>query len=247
MRKEYRLPVVAAIAVAAALGGLLVGSAVFPGFLNQDAAGKQVQGLLISGTETVKVIAPDGRVVSTWQGPDPLTADSINAIVNCVTGASTTPEGFGSCSGWVNSLMIVFDCSDSDTVGCQALYPTSTRLANYEASTPATSTRTPIGCDATSTSPLCTGWIFEGTFGPATFTSTNCGGYPGGISLTSCGVDGVWSLASSGTFFDCLTDDSQLTAYPIPVTPFCGPTLSWPIVIVSDGDSLLVTIQFTVS
>lgn len=195
------------------------------------------QALTISGTETIKVLAPDGRVVSTWQGADPLTANAANGLASCITGISTgnSPAGvFGSCESWITGIAIQTDmpagiCNDG---------PKEQSLCSYITAA-ATNTLTPIGCTTGSAIAYgtCTGWITEATFGPSTFTSLNCG--------SKCAVENVFAGQSSGGGvwpFDqiCAANYNYAGFQPLPC-------LSGTIATVSPQDSLLVTIQFSVS
>ena len=110
-------------------------------------------------------------------------------------------------------------------------------VTGCQAEISATNTLTPLGCGPNASTgstipPLCTGWITEATFGPTTFTPTNCI-YT--ISQTPCGVLEV----DAGTL-------SQLTTYGH-TEGFDYLNLNATPILVASGDSLLVTIQFTVS
>jgi hypothetical protein len=266
-KKALWTAIAVSVAVVASLGGLLVGSSLFPGLLNHNATDKQTQGILFSGTETIKVIAPDGRIVSTWEGPDPLTNLAINAIASCATagdapGSTTSPVNFGSCSAWTNEMFIQWDSPAG--VCSNGLDAQINSICSYS-SAPTSDTLTPIGCNPSAYNPAgtyCTGWISEATFGPATFTPANCGTI--GTSPLSCSLENVdtgtgalWQDQTSGicprgtctnyvvgSLFDtlCTTTYGQ---WAVDWYPVC--TLTSPPATMSPGDSLLVTIQFTVS
>jgi hypothetical protein len=247
LRLSSRVKVSLAIVGSVALG-LLIGTTILSNAVNGSASGNENQGLLLSGTATFKVLGPDGSLVSQWTGPDPLTNAAINAIAACLPGSdggSTDPIGpgspsgaSGSCSSFVSAAAVVFGpmgtgCTENG--GAQT--ENSFSVTGCVVTAPATNTLTPVGCDPNASTgstipPLCTGWITEATFGPATFTSTNCN-Y--GVSQTPCavlevatGVNGVITNPSYGPTngFDQI--------FPTPIS-------------LSSGDSLLVTIQFTVS
>jgi hypothetical protein len=247
---KVSLVVVGSVAI-----GVLLGSTVLANLFNQNASGIRTenQGLLLSGMETIKVLAPNGNVVSQWSGPDPLTNAGMNALAACIPGSdggSTSPIGpgsitgaSGSCSSFINGVAIVFGPADTtqqggtcaDNAGGENEYAFSE--TGCQAEIGATNTLTPLGCDPNSSTgsvipPLCTGWITEATFGPTTFTPTNCI-YT--ISQTPCGVLEV----DAGTL-------TQLTTYGH-TEGFDYLNLNATPILVASGDSLLVTIQFTVS
>lgn len=214
--------------------GVLIGSTVFASLLSQNAAGTERQSLMISGTETIKVLGPGGDVISTWQGPDPITANTINALAGCITGinAGGSPAGvFGSCESWIGGIALWTD----SPAGTCTVPNTATKVCTYVNPIPATNTLTPVGCTTGSTSSYgtCTGWITEATFGPTTFTSSNCG--------TSCVVQEVIGVAPNNYPFDTLCASTFA-----PGEPSAG-CMSGSIATVAPQDSLLVTIQFTAS
>ncbi len=249
-RTKISLAIVGSVAI-----GVLLGSSVLANVFNQNATskGSEDQGLMISGIETIKVLAPDGSLASQWSGPDPLTALGTNALAACITGSdggSTDPIGpgsvtgaSGSCSSFINAVAIVFGPADATQQGGTCADNAGAELENgftvtgCQAEISATNTLTPLGCGPNSSTgstipPLCTGWITDATFGPTTFTPTNCI-YT--ISQTPCGVLEV----DAGTL-------SQLTTYGH-TEGFDYLNLNAAPIVVANGDSLLVTIQFTVS
>lgn len=255
MRKEIRVPVLGIVVVAIAIGALLLAAQFLPLVLNRDSSASNKDGLYLSGTETIKVLSPDGKVVSTWTGPDPLTNIAINALAACIpgtNGGSTDPIGpgsvtgaSGSCSSFINAVAIVFAPGSitqyggtcSANAGAQTLNGYS--VTGCQATTTATNYLTPLNCgpDASTVAsppPLCTGWITQATFGPGTFTSTNC---IYNEPATPCSVVSV----DAGVM-------SQISPYPVGYGYGEGfDSLSPTPIAVAAGDSLLVTIQFTVS
>ena len=219
--------------------GVLIGSMFVANLFNQNAAvtGTKNQGLLISGTETVKVLRPDGSVISTWVGPDPLSSNTQNAIAGCATGLSqpvgSTPYGvFGSCENWIGSIEL---WTDGPSGTCTVYLTDNSKYCTYVNPVPATSTLTPIGCTTGSSIAYgtCTGWITEATFGPTTFTPSSCG--------SSCAVQEVIGASPAGWAFDTLC-----AATFAPGEPGAN-CMSGSIATVAPQDSLLVTIQFSVS
>ena len=239
------IAVAASLTVGIMLGVVLSSNLLVPRSLPSSSGNTKNQGLVIGGTETIKVLAPDGSVVSTWQGPDPLSTYAINGIVNCIpgtNGGSTTPLEFGSCSSWITGIEIFTDspagiCNEASSFSGpgNSLGPQCSTDAAA-----ATNTLTPINCLSPS-SVSCTGWITEATFGPSTFTQTNCG--------NSCAVEFVMagplgtgrSQLGGGVSFDYICAANYIaggSGYSC---------LSGAIATVLPQDSLLVTIQFTVS
>jgi hypothetical protein len=217
--------------------GILLGSTIFANMLSGTASGTQKQGLTISGTETIKVLGPDGLLLSKWQGADPVTAQTINAIASCVTGpngGSTAPQGFGSCSGWISSVLIDFD-NPSGT----CTFATATPKADCtQLSSPATNYLTPQGCSPSGLTLECSGWITEAIFSPTSFTQGNCG--------TSCQVENVMVLASSSAYFDELCTNAY-GYHGIGDTGVSCTLGNGAIPPVSPGDTLVVSIAFSIS
>lgn len=248
-KAKVSLVVVGSLAI-----GVLLGSTVLSNVLNTNTSGKVTDGLYLSGTETIKVVAPDGKVVSTWTGPDPLTNIAVNAIAACIPGSvggSTDPVGpastpaNGSCSSFINGVAIVFAPASYPFIGgtCSENAGAETEngfsVTGCQANAAATNILTPLGCDPNAgtpapTGPLCSGWITQATFGPTTFTATNC---IYDISQTPCAV----LEAGAGPL-------SQMAnpSYGIGNAAFDILTVPTPISVAA-GDSMLVTIQFTVS
>jgi hypothetical protein len=216
--------------------GILLGSTIFANMLSGTASGTQKQGLTIAGTETIKVLGPNGQVLSKWQGADPISTVTINAISSCVTGAnggSTSPLGFGSCSGWIGSISVY---SDNPTGTCTEL----TERTNCTILTSsATNYLTPQGC----VPPLCSGWTTEAIFSPTSFTQKNCG--------TSCQVEEV-QVGGGTSAAPALFDELCTHAYSAGnngegdsgISCTLGNTAIAP---VSPGDTLVVTIAFSIS
>jgi hypothetical protein len=231
---KVSLAVVGSVAI-----GILLGSTVLASVFNHNAGstGTVNEGLLLSGTETVKVLAPDGSVVSTWHGPDPLSSNTQNAIAGCATGisqpAGSVPYGvFASCEDWIGSIAL---WTDGPGGTCTVFQTGNKNDCTYYNPVPATNTLTPLGCTTGSSTAYgtCRGWITEATFGPGTFTSTSCG--------NSCGVEDVIGASPVGWAFDSICASTFA-----PNDPSVG-CLSAPIATVAPLDSLLVTIQFSVS
>jgi hypothetical protein len=219
--------------------GILLGSSVLANMFNQSAGskGSEVDGLTLSGTETVKVMAPDGQVISTWQGPDPISSNVMSAFAGCATGLSqpsgSAPYGvFGSCEGWIGSIAL---WTDGSSGACTVYLTSLSKFCTYYNPVAATDTLTPIGCTTGSATAYgtCTGWITEATFGPTTFTSSSCG--------ASCAVEEVIGASPAGWAFDSMCASTFAPGEP------GAACLSTPIATVAPQDSLLVTIDFSVT
>lgn len=223
--------------------GILLGSTVFSSVMARSATGKENVGLLLTGTENVKVMAPDGNIVSQWTGPDPVTYLTQNALAACITGTdggSTDPigppsviGGSGSCSSFINAVAIVYAPEYGCVINMEAVTLNGFTVTGCQAATSATNYLTPLGCSPNSSTaanppPLCSGWITQATFGPGTFTSTNC---IYNQAETPCSVVQV----DAGNLQQMLIFDGSfdyVNPTPIPVAA---------------GDSMLVTITFTIS
>ncbi len=152
---------------------------------------------------TIKVFNPDGTVAQVWQGHNILQSGAINGMVACITGASTTPASYGSCTSWISGITI--DIAGSNT----PIYAAGTNTPF--AGSPGTA------CNPSTGNPYCTGWTTTAFFGELTFTSTNC--------PTTCTVNYAEAANPAGTFFDNINTN----------------------IAVAKGDSLSVTIDFTIT
>jgi hypothetical protein len=163
----------------------------------------QSDGVNIVGKVTMQVYNPDGTLARVWHGHNSLSAESINGIAGCLSGATTTPAYFGTCSSWISYISISCSCTS---------FPIEAAANTPFANTPG------VACSASSASPGCTGWVSTATFSSSDFSTAGCG--------SSCTVNNA-DAQNSGYAFDHITVGSPLT--------------------VSAGDSLQVTITFTVS
>ena len=173
MNKKLLTVVIGAIAV----GMLSYGFFVYPSVLSPKG---HVDSLNFVDNVTIKVFNPDGTVAQVWQGHNVLQGGAVNGIVGCITGASTTPAPYGSCTTWISGITI--DISGSNT----GIYAAGTNTPF--AGSPGTA------CSPASGVPYCTGWTTTAFFGELTFTSTNC--------PTTCTVNYAEASNPGGTFFD---------------------------------------------
>jgi hypothetical protein len=129
---------------------LAIGSTASPG-APARGAGAQSDLLTIEGRALIQVYRADGTLSATWRGHNSLTDVGRNAIVACVTGLSTAPNGYGKCSGWVPNITVYFT-----TVG--------TTGSKYSlAPVAAVSTPLPSGCTVASWTLACNGWTTQAT------------------------------------------------------------------------------------
>ncbi|MHB2035854.1 MAG: hypothetical protein ACYCPW_03815 [Nitrososphaerales archaeon] len=240
IRKVLLTAVAVSLTVGLILGAVLSANLLATRSLSSSADSKN-QIFALTGTETIKVLAPNGHVISTWHGPDPLSSNVKNAIAGCATGVSqpsgAVPYGvFNSCEDWIGSISLWIDGPGST---CTVTLTANSKYCSFINGVTATNTLTPIGC--TTGGPgtaeggygTCTGWITDATFGPTTFTSANCG--------SSCSVEYVEGASPLGWAFDYVCASTFA-----PGEPSVG-CLSTSIATVVPLDSLLVTIQFNVS
>lgn len=235
---------------ASAVVGILLGSTLFASILSGAGSAAQKQDLRISGTETVKVLGPSGKLVGQWQGADPLTYESANDLAGCLSGyepSEAAPYYFASCSGWTNQIVAVYDapggtCTESSYKYCS------------DSGAVATSYLTPNGCYVADPNQAnvvpCTGWTIEGVFPPNDFASTFCSptchvediraGYAPSVGANMVGVfDELCTTAygTNGGIFDSFTNSAGVSCTlgnsAIPAVP--------------TGGTLLVTIAYTIS
>lgn len=227
MSRKRKILIVSAVVVVVAV---VVGSALATELATGVSSPRKYQVLSISGTETIRVIAPDGRVTSTWTGADPLIPGAINAMAACISGVTTANVGNYPCYGMIGKIHLE---TDSSSGTCTSVSPNcwSYDIFNQTSPFPIHDTLTPPGCTPRSELLLCNGWITTATFGPSTFTSTNCGSQCS-VELVSTDID-VLCTTTWGTYYG-----------GVPCQP-ASPPASF--ATVSAGDSLAINIQFTVS
>ncbi len=197
VNKKHLTIVIGAIAMGVLLS---FGVFVYPSMLSPRG---HADNLNFVDNVTIKVFNPDGTVARVWQGHNSLQGGAINGIVGCITGASTTPAPYGSCTSWISGIDIEISGSTTPIYAAG----TSTPFAG----SPGTA------CSPSTGSPYCTGWTTTAFFGELTFTSTNC--------PTTCTVNYAQAGNSGGTLFDNIFTS----------------------IAVAKGDSLSVTIDFTIA
>jgi hypothetical protein len=129
---------------------LATGSTASPG-APARGAGAQSDLLTIEGRALIQVYRADGTLSATWRGHNSLTDVGRNAIVACVTGLSTAPNGYARCSNLVPNISVFFT-----TIGIVGKFSLGAVAA--------VSTPLPSGCSVTSwTPPACNGWTTQAT------------------------------------------------------------------------------------
>jgi hypothetical protein len=111
------------------------------------SASGQREGLTIEGRAVIQVIR-DGRVITTWKGHNALYPYGKNAIAGCLSGATTAPAFYGSCSGFITYIYL-----NVSSGGCSGWCERAS----------ATNAVTPAGCEPTNVFALCTGWTTSAT------------------------------------------------------------------------------------
>lgn len=226
--------------------------------LSHAGAGSSIQGLILGGTVTVKVLGSNGRVVSTWSGPDPINPADASFLIGCIlghnggalsNGLSQPGVGGDACDTFISQVVIFTDtpsgpCTNTGEGGLEGPAPVCTIIFSPASNTP-TAPPPETSCLGNQD---CTGWVTEATYGPSTFTSSNCG--------SSCSVQEVETTntcAPTLVIQSCYLFDYVCTStmtYDFSSSLPCNYEGASPppsIATVSPGDSLLVTIQFTVT
>jgi hypothetical protein len=144
-------------------------------------------GINLGDEVTIEVFNPDGTLARVWHGYNSLLPQGINAIAGCISGATTTPYGWGSCSSGIGGITIQWDVDLSNSP------VTNTPFAN-SAGNP---------CDPSTGAPDCTGWVSTATFPSTTFTTSNCG--------SSCTIFRAAASASGGSvYFDSISTSLEV-------------------------------------
>jgi hypothetical protein len=137
------------VALTLFLGGMLTykllagtGEKALSGTPTANQSALRSEGVGIQGKVEIRVFNSSGYLVTTWRGHNTLEYATRSAIAGCVSGATTTPSEFGSCSGpWINNIAI---CATSSSFGCGS-------------SADAINNMLPLGCDPAAVG-TCTGW-----------------------------------------------------------------------------------------
>ena len=177
LRRNVNKKLLIVVIGAMAIGMLSYGVFVYPSVLSPRG---HVDNLNFVDNVTIKVFNPNGTVAQVWQGHNNLEAGAINGIVGCITGASTTPAPYGSCSSWITGMAILISGSTTPI----SVTATSTPFAN----SPGTA------CTPSTGVTYCTGWTTTAFYGETTFNASNC--------PTTCTVNYAQAANGGGTYFD---------------------------------------------
>jgi|GEM_PF-4450062 len=214
---------------------LLVSVALF-GYPGVFGNGGTQDGLRVEGHAVAKVYGPSGGLVGVWSGDNVLQAEGRNALASCVSGFSSIPFETGQCTGLTDGLFVDWLCNGSSCPTAASINFIDSSDLQVQCQDPANGggcgaisvadpvAITPSGCDPSAT--ICaTGWNVTALFPSGTFSSKDCG--------STCTIDqaNAGLVSYYGGLVFGFTQFDQL-----------GPSIA-----VSPGDSLSLTITFTVS
>lgn len=246
-----------------AIVSLVIGVGVATYSSTPQASGRG-ETLPIGGVAHFTLFDAKGNVVGTWSVHNSLTSQAIGQIALCLSGVANPfppgdPSYISSCGGAFNQGLtqaIVLGWAPTGTAsGCPytqmyAPYsnqPIGTQAGISCATEPTTIGFYPAACEYPAyqgaTIPDCTGWTATATFSSSDFSSNGCG--------SSCTV--AFALALTGTTwggggFTYTTQTVNGRTLPvILVNDGNAFDLIQPSIAIAQGDSLQVTIQFTVS
>lgn len=155
LQRVVRKPILSLVAVAAAIGALLV-IAFFASPLVAKGSNGESEALPIGGVGYITVYNSQGHAIESWHGHNTLESQAVNDLSYCLAGITNPDETYSGCSGFTNGILI--------SVG-----PTTAQSNIIE---PATPTLQPVqagGC-----SPACTGWNLVATFPSSDFQVPGC-------------------------------------------------------------------------
>lgn len=150
LNRNIRVFVTVLVGVLVFAGGLASYNFIFPSHNNG-----QSDLVALNGYATLKAYHSDGTLFYTWEGHNSLTQNGVNAIVQCLSGESSTPNFWTSCSGFV-SQVFVNDASFTEFKGA------------------ASNSLLPSGCNPTGNPGTCNGWKSQAiiNFTSGTFPDT---------------------------------------------------------------------------
>lgn len=191
---------------------ILIGAMVFAGgffsyqLVNSKARGGLGQDIPIGGYVVIKAYHSNGKLFATWSGHNTLSVFAVNAIANCISGVSDTPDIFGTCSSMTSNVWV------------QGLEVSGDNPNNIPFEGTAANSLLPSGCISVATDEnggltTCTGWQTTGTI---TFSGSDLP-----VAVDSGGAEGP------GVVFDQVS---------------ISPTIT-----VNAGDSLVVTVTFSIT
>ena len=223
-RKVFFAAIIAGVVGLIFVAGFSVGSLSARLAAGNPAAAED---LSVEGVATIKLVAPDQQLVGVWTAHNTLKdslAGGTDAISECLSGVTNTCPN-GACavpsSGGVicplTSLIVVAVGSCSDVATCGVNLEPPNEYA--------TNVQTPSGCTVDL---RCTGWVSSETFTPSELGCTSA------CTLNDVGAFEVACSSSEGAcgIYGQFDDISGA---------------SLPTITLSPGDSLAISIQFTVS
>ncbi len=159
---------------------LTAGFAVYP--MVRPAPVGPSEGVSLVGYVTIQAYNPEGVLYASWQGHNSISPVTFNAMAACLSGNSTAPDEYGSCSGLTPKVYASEVAANGSSYGD---YGTATNSLQ------------PAGCHPVGNPPNCDGWTAEGVI---TFTY---GGFPGQVTMAGA--------ASGYTLFDFATVSPPIT------------------------------------
>jgi len=218
---------------------LVLGAGLAAGFFGSGASNvgtrSNIEGLPIGGVAYITVYNPQGKVVETWHGHNTVFGTADSAISNCISGAAAVGSPITGCTGFTGSIAIIWGFVLADIQEPCVLGGSS---ANFSPCSQATATNvlSPGGCSVSAGT--CTGWLTSATFQPTDFTHANgCG--------VSCTIDMV--VAAQGTSWTGYYEGPPMTSSIQVSDPGNGFDQIPTSIAITNGDSLAVNIQYTVS
>lgn len=182
----------AAVVIAAMMlvSGLIAYRALVPTGNGARNAPLGSESLPIGGYAVIQAYHSNGQLYATWQGHNTLYVSAVNALAQCLSGNSTTPNLFGSCSGFTSSIFL-------DTAS----------FVEYKVN--AVNTMTPTGCTPIGNPPNCSGWQAQATFDFSTITPDSASSSQTNTFPASFNRAGTY--APSFVPFDLITITSPVT------------------------------------
>lgn len=134
------------LVLAAVLIGVLVFTSGFFSYrLLVPTSNGRSDSLGLQGYVVIKAYHPDGTLYATWQGHNNIYGNAVDALSQCLSGESNSPNGYGTdCSQFINQVWI-----------------SGPSLPPYVGT--ATNALTPTGCNPVGNPGTCTGWVTTGT------------------------------------------------------------------------------------
>lgn len=206
------------VAVVAAMIALLASGIAVGYYIAKPVAPQgNNEGLRVEGVATITLIGSDGQTVGVWTAHNTLLPGGIDLIAGCLSGLDEST----SCPGSYTLGSIPSDTSDL-VVAIGSCASVDDECGQSTAS-PATNTLTPSGCFD------CTGWVASASFSPS---DLDC--------ASSCALNDLaaWTVV-------CPTSQAPLCSLYSQFDDISGASL--PSITITSGETLAVSIQFTVS